>query len=107
VRHIMFSSSNALYLAVAHSLRHHLPSRGRTEDADEPVVFPDIPCTSSFSWRQLSWLFTQHVASDEVFEVLPVEPWAASASSSTRSRHWTMPVRNQPKLIPFNRVIIH
>ena len=70
VPHVTFSTSNALYLAVAHSLWRRLPSRRRPEDADEPVAFPDIPGAPSFPWRQLSWLFTQHVAGDEVSEVI-------------------------------------
>ncbi|OEL28472.1 UDP-glycosyltransferase 89B2 [Dichanthelium oligosanthes] len=70
VQHVTFSPSSALYLAVAHSLWRRLPSRRRPEDADEPVTFPDIPDSPSLPWRHLSWLFTQHVAGDEVSEAI-------------------------------------
>uniref|UniRef100_K3YMS0 Glycosyltransferase n=1 Tax=Setaria italica TaxID=4555 RepID=K3YMS0_SETIT len=70
VPHVTFSPSNALHLAVSHSLWRHLPSGRLPEDADEPVTFPNIPGSPSFPWRQLSWLFTRRVPGDEVSEAI-------------------------------------
>ncbi|CAL5005621.1 unnamed protein product [Urochloa decumbens] len=72
VPHVTFSPSPALHLAMSHALWRHLPTRRRVEDADEEetVAFPEIPGTPSFPWRQLSWLFREYVAGDEVSEAI-------------------------------------
>ncbi|KAL6644620.1 hypothetical protein ACP70R_016228 [Stipagrostis hirtigluma subsp. patula] len=70
VPHVTFSPSCALHLAMSHSLWRHLPRRRRADDADETATFPEIPGSPSFPWRQLSWLFRQHVAGDEVSEAI-------------------------------------
>ncbi|CAO2207100.1 unnamed protein product [Urochloa humidicola] len=70
VPHVTFSPSPALHLAMSHSLWRHLPRRRRAEDADEAVAFPEIPGSPSFPWRQLSGLFLQYVAGDEVSEAI-------------------------------------
>jgi UDP:flavonoid glycosyltransferase YjiC (YdhE family) len=70
VPHVTFSPSCALHLAMSHSLWRHLPSRRRPGDTDEVVTFPEIPGLPCFPWRQLSGLFRQYVAGDEVSEAI-------------------------------------
>ncbi|XP_022683195.1 LOW QUALITY PROTEIN: UDP-glycosyltransferase 89B2-like [Setaria italica] len=70
VPHVTFSPSCALHLAMSHSLWRHLPSRRRPGDAHEAVTFPEIPGSPCFPWRQLSGLFRQYVARDEVSEAI-------------------------------------
>ncbi|OEL18080.1 UDP-glycosyltransferase 89B2 [Dichanthelium oligosanthes] len=70
VPHVTFSPSCALHLAMSHSLWRHLPSRRSRGDADEVVTFPEIPGSPCFPWRQLSGLFRQYVAGDEVSEAI-------------------------------------
>ncbi|PAN35925.1 hypothetical protein PAHAL_6G244700 [Panicum hallii] len=70
VPHVTFSPSCALHLAMSHSLWRHLPRRRRPDDAEEAVTFPEIPGSPSFPWRQLSGLFRQYVAGDEVSEAI-------------------------------------
>ncbi|CAL5001522.1 unnamed protein product [Urochloa decumbens] len=72
VPHVTFSPSPALHLAMSHALWRHLPTRRRVEDADEEeaVAFPEIPGAPTFPWRQLSWLFREYVAGDEVSEAI-------------------------------------
>ncbi|RLN04916.1 UDP-glycosyltransferase 89B2-like [Panicum miliaceum] len=70
VPHLTFSPSCALHLAMSHALWHHLPRRRRPDDAEEAVAFPEIPGSPSFPWRQLSVLFRQYVAGDEVSEAI-------------------------------------
>ncbi|RLM61821.1 UDP-glycosyltransferase 89B2-like [Panicum miliaceum] len=70
VPHVTFLPSCALHLAMSHSLWRHLPRRRRPDDAEEAVTFPEIPGSPSFPWRQLSGLFRQYVAGDEVSEAI-------------------------------------
>ncbi|CAO2173211.1 unnamed protein product [Urochloa humidicola] len=72
VPHVTFSPSPALHLAMSHALWRHLPSRRVSGDtnADEAVAFPEIPGSPSIPWRQLSGLFLQYVAGDEVSEAI-------------------------------------
>ncbi|KAG2579511.1 UDP-glycosyltransferase 89B2-like [Panicum virgatum] len=70
VPHVTFSPSCALHLAMSHALWRHLPRRRRPDDAEEAVTFPEIPGSPSFPWRQLSGLFRQYVAGDEVSEAI-------------------------------------
>ncbi|KAL6646061.1 hypothetical protein ACP70R_017669 [Stipagrostis hirtigluma subsp. patula] len=70
VPHVTFSSASALYLAMSGSLWRRMPRRRRPDDADEAVMFPEVPGSPSCPWRHLSWLFRQHVAVDEVSDAI-------------------------------------
>jgi hypothetical protein len=66
----VFSPSSAFYLAMTRYLWRHVPRRGRPDDADEAVTFPDIPGSPNFPWRHLSSLFRRHVAGEELSETI-------------------------------------
>ncbi|CAO2188664.1 unnamed protein product [Urochloa humidicola] len=74
VPHVTFSPSPALHLAMSHALWRHLPGRrvpgGTDADDEEAVAFPEIPGSPSIPWRQLSGLFLQYVAGDELSEAI-------------------------------------
>jgi hypothetical protein len=70
VPHVTFSPSCALHVAMSCCLWRRLPTTS-SQATDEPVItFAEIPGSPSFPWSQLSWLFRQHVAGDEVSEAI-------------------------------------
>uniref|UniRef100_A0A0E0LAG2 Glycosyltransferase n=1 Tax=Oryza punctata TaxID=4537 RepID=A0A0E0LAG2_ORYPU len=68
VPHVVFSPAGVYAAAVMHSLYRVMPQPEDENDDECPVIFPDIPGSPAYPWRQITRTYRTYKKGDEIAE---------------------------------------